>query len=516
MRIQAMIDTQNPASQPTDYPQIPVTNPVTGEVIGTIPALDRDAVAEAVARARAAQPAWEALSPRERARIVRGWNDDLWARRDEIIPILRRETGKTAGDAFLEIAAQDNLNLYYIKAAPRLLRPQKRPTLFPIIHSAVVMYRARGVCGFITPWNYPVFLAWIDLVPALLAGNAVVLKPSEITPYSSLWLADRLREHLSRAGQSPDLIQVVTGDGRTGAALVDQVDYIAFTGSTATGRKVGVRAAERLIPFSLELGGNDPCIVLDDANLDMAAAGVLVGALENTGQACVSTERVYVLESVYDRFVDKVQHYIRQIRMAVDDPDAQVGSMINEREVQRVEAQVADAVARGARVLCGGRRRPDLGPLFYEPTVLVDVDHAMAVMRDETFGPLIPIMKVRDEDEAVRLANDSSFGLSAVIFSDNLARARRLAARITSGDVTINKAHLNFYTPSVPMGGEKDSGLGRRNGPEGLMRFVRPHSIVVQRPWHWLIRPYLAHHDPLTVTMYKLWRHVRRRIPWLA
>ncbi|MCS7072434.1 MAG: aldehyde dehydrogenase family protein, partial [Anaerolinea sp.] len=325
-----MIDTHNPAAtQRMEHPQIPVMNPTTGELIGAIPVLDREAVAQAVARARAAQPAWEALSPRQRARVVRDWNDELWARQDEIIPILRRETGKTAGDAFLEIAAQDNLNTYYIKTAPRLLRPQRRPTLFPFIHSATVMYRAHGVCGFITPWNYPVFLAWIDLVPALLAGNAAVLKPSEVTPYSALWLADRLREHLSRAGQSPDLIQVVTGDGRTGAALVDLVDYIAFTGSTATGRKVGVRAAERLIPFSLELGGNDPCIVLDDANLDMAATGVLVGALENTGQACVSTERVYVLERVYDQFIEKVQHYIQQIRMGVDDPDAQVGSMTN-------------------------------------------------------------------------------------------------------------------------------------------------------------------------------------------
>lgn len=509
-----MMSVKAPETQDAaHHPQIPVMNPVTGEMIGTIPALDRQAVADAVGRARAVQPAWEAVSPRDRARIVRGWSEDIWARQDEIIPILRRETGKTPGDAFLEIAAQDNLNAYYTKVAPRLLRPQKRPTLFPIIHSATVTYRARGVCGFITPWNYPIFLAWIDLVPALLAGNGIVLKPSEVTPYSSIWLADRLREHLSRAGQSPDLIQIVTGDGRTGAALVEFVDYIAFTGSTATGRKVGVRAAERLIPASLELGGNDPCIVLDDANLDMAATGVLVGALENTGQACVSTERVYVLESIYDAFVAKVQHYAGQIRMGVNDPDAQVGSMTNEREVQRVEAQVADAVERGARILHGGRRRPDLGPLFFEPTVLVDVTHEMTLMRDETFGPLIPIMKVRDEDEAVRLANDSNFGLSAVIFSDNLGRAQRLAERITSGDVTINKAHLNFYTPSVPMGGEKDSGVGRRNGPEGLMRFVRPHSVILQRPWHWLIRPYLAHHDPLTIFMYKLWRRVRRWLP---
>jgi succinate-semialdehyde dehydrogenase / glutarate-semialdehyde dehydrogenase len=490
--------------------QIEVKNPVTGDVIGRVPATTPDEVRQVVERARAAQPAWEARGVKERAKLLRTWGDMLLEDEKTAMQKIRAETGKNDTGAWLEVLVVENMVSYYTHHAPRLLRPQTRNALIPFIQKARVYYKPYGVAGFITPWNYPLNNAFIDLIPALIAGNTVVLKPSEITPFTSLYAVDLMY----KAGIPKDMIQVITGDGRTGAALVDNVDYISFTGSTATGRKIAVRAAERLIPYSLELGGKDPLIILKDVDLDMAAAGTLQGTLENAGQVCVSIERVYVEEPIHDGYVEKLRQYASQLTIGPDEGfDIHVGSLTNERELARCEAHVADAVAKGAEVVFGGKRRPDLGPLFFEPTILINVNHTMDVMREETFGPLIPVMRVKDADEAIRLANDSEYGLSGSIFTKNLKRGEQLATRIETGDVSINKPNFVWGTASLPMGGVKHSGIGRRNGPEGLMRFVRTQSIVVDS----LLgsRPNLTLADPFTVNVAQTLRKLRRRLPFL-
>jgi succinate-semialdehyde dehydrogenase / glutarate-semialdehyde dehydrogenase len=486
------------------HPRLEVKNPITNHVIRSVVIGSHEDVSAAVARARAAQPAWEARGVKARAELLRRWSDQLWEQRQPIIQQIREETGKSEGSAFIEIALIDNLVDYYVRHAPRLLRPQKRRAAFPIIQRAQVHYKAHGVAGFITPWNYPLMNAFIDLVPALIAGNTAVLKPSELTPLTAL----RVVEMMVEAGIPADVVQVVTGDGSTGATLVDVVDYVAFTGSTATGRKIAVRAAERLIPYSLELGGKDPLIVLQNADLELAASGTLRGKFENAGQACIGTERVYVEAAVYEAFVERLLHYVEQMTLSAERGfDVHVGSLTHERELKRTEAHIADAVAKGAKILYGGKRRPDLGPLFFEPTILVDVDHSMLVMQEETFGPVLPVMRVHDAEEAIRLANDSVYGLSAALFTQDLKRGEQIASRLDSGDVCINRPQMTFGTFSVPMGGRKQSGVGRRNGPEGLMRFVTPQAIVTDTTW--FSKPTLTQADPLTISVIQGLRRFR-------
>ena len=490
--------------------QIAVTNPITGETIGPVPVMSREEVRAVVERARSAQPDWEARGARERAKLLRAWGEAIWRDRENAMDAIRRETGKSKGSAYAEVAVIDSAVTYYTYHGPRLLRPQARPAAFPIRQRTRVYFKPHGVAGFITPWNYPLLNAFIDLIPALIAGNTVVVKPSEITPFVAQYAIDLMYS----VGIPRDVIQIITGDGRTGEALIEEVDYVSFTGSTATGRKVAVRAAERLIPYSLELGGKDPVIVLKDADLDLAASGVLMGAMENAGQTCVSIERAYVEDAIYDAFVERIVHYAEEMKLGTEnDYDTHVGSMTNARELQRTEEHVRDAVERGAQILTGGKRRPDLGELFYEPTVLVDVDHSMKVMQDETFGPVLPIMRVKDTDEAIRLANDSEYGLSASIFTRDLREGEKLATRIESGDVVLNRPQMTFGTLSVPMGGVKDSGVGRRNGPEGLMRFVKPQSIVVDRAL--MAKPALTQADSLTRFGVDAMRVIRRFLPFI-
>lgn len=497
-------------TEPAKQAAIEVRNPVTGEVIGSVPQNGPDDVRAAVERGRAALSGWEARGARSRARLIRLWADELWRSSETIVRTNRRETGKNDTGALLEMLVLDYVLEYYANRAPRLLRPRRRKVLFPLVQYAWVHYRPYGVVGFITPWNYPYLNAFLDVVPALAAGNAVVIKPSEITPFTALLAA----EIAYRVGIPRDVLQIVTGDGRTGAALVDEVDFVAVTGSTATGRKVAVRAAERLIPCSLELGGKDPLIVLEDADVEIVASAVVQGSLENAGQVCVGTERVYVLDAIYNRFIDRLCHHTQRMKVGADDGlDVHMGSLTNEREVERCEQQVANALAKGARLLCGGHRLPHLGPRFYAPTILVDVDHTMDVMRDETFGPLIPVMRVSSAAEAIRLANDSHYGLSSAIYTRDLRRGEQLARLIEAGDASINRTQFVIATPSLPSGGVKQSGIGRRNGPEGLLRFVRTQSILVDRMW--VSRPGLTLLDPTLYRLAKLQRMLRRWIPWL-
>lgn len=469
-------------AQESDTPQtasgetLDVINPVTQDVIGTIPVTSSQAVAEAVERARFAQQTWGALTVRERVRFFRRWLDVVWQHQDELVQTLRRENGKTDGAAFIELITVDGIVQYYLHHADRILQPERRRTLFPLIQSAKVFHKPHGVVGLITPWNYPFALPFMDMIPALLAGNTVVFKPSEVTPFIGEWGVNLMHE----VGIPRDVVQVVQGDGRTGAALVDEVDFVQFTGSTAVGRKIGVRCAERLIPCSLELGGKDPSIVLADADPEMAAIGLLQGAFENAGQMCISIERVYVEEAIYEPLLRSLQRYIRDVTLgAGDSRDIIMGSMTNEAELQRTQAHIQDALDKGARLIHGGKPRPDIGPLFHEPTLLADVDHSMHIMQEETFGPVLPLMKVSSADEAIRLANQSNYGLSASIFSRNLKRAEQLAQRINSGDVSVNRAQFVVGTPSLPSGGQKQSGTGRRNGPEGLLKYTASQSVLL-------------------------------------
>ncbi len=489
---------------------VAVHSPINGELIGHIPVTSEEEVAAAVERARAAQPAWEALGFKGRRKILLRWLDLLKADEETLIHNIRRETGKVEAHARLEQYGIQALVLWLYHNAHKVLKRERRTPAFPIVQRVYVSYKPHGVVGFITPWNYPFLLAFIDLLPALIAGNAVVLKPSEVTPFIAQYGMDKLHE----AGVPKDVAQIVHGDGRTGAALVNYVDYISFTGSTEVGRKVAIRAAERLIPYTMELGGKDPSIVLRDANLDMTATGLLRGAFENSGQACVSVERVYVEAPIYEQLLERIVHYANQMKVGKEDGmELHMGCFTNENELQRTERHIEDAVAKGARVLVGGKRRPDLGPLFFEPTVIVDVDHTMDIMKEETFGPVIPIMKVKDAEEAIKLANDNEYGLSASIFTRNLKRGQELALKLNCGDVGINRTHLGIGTPSIPSGGQKLSGIGRRGGPEGLKRFVVTQSHIVDTLWGQ--KPDLRIADPMSVRMIELLVRLRRYIPFL-
>lgn len=465
------------SSQP-QTPVIEVKNPITNALIGTVPMQSSDEVHAAVQRARAAQSAWSEAGVKVRARLMRSWADAMWANQAEFFKTLRGETGKNEAGAYNELAVIDNVVAYYYARAPRMLRPQQRKSFMPFVFPATVYFEPYGVVGAITPWNYPYLNLLIDVIPALFAGNAVVIKPSDLTPFTALYAVQKMHE----VGIPKDVIQIVTGAGDTGRALIDEVDYITFTGSTAVGRKVAARCAERLIPCSLELGGKDAMIILEDADLNQAALAAVRGGLENAGQVCVSVERIYVVESIYDAFVEKLRANVNQM---VCGPDGgfgvHMGSMTNARELKRVAEQVEDAVGKGAKVMSGGQPMSDKGPLFYAPTVLRDVNHEMKVMRDETFGPILPVMKVRNADEAIQMANDSPYGLSGSVFSRNERRARQVARRLKTGDVSLNGTQLQWVAAGSTMGGFKESGIGRRGGPEGLMRFVQTQSIVAER-----------------------------------
>lgn len=494
----------------TEREMLDVVNPVTQEVIGQIPVTNAQEVEDAVERARFAQKAWRVLTINERARFVRRWLDLLWERQNEGIKVLRRENGKTDGSAFIEFMAVDGIGQYFIHHAAKILKPKRRLSLFPGVQWAKVYRKPHGVVGIITPWNYPFALPFMDMIPALIAGNTVVLKPSEITPFIAEWGVNLMYE----VGIPRDVVQIVQGNGRTGAALVEQVDFVQFTGSTATGLKVGQQAVSRLIPYSLELGGKDPAIVLNDADPNRAAISLIQGAFENSGQMCISIERVYVEEAIYERLIERLLYHASKIKVSAQDGmDVIVGSMTSQAEVERTQAHLEDAVNKGAKIIYGGKPRPDLGPLFFEPTILVEVDHSMDIMREETFGPVMPIMKVSNRTEAIRLANDTQYGLSASIYARDLQAAEELALKINSGDVSINRAQYATGTPSLPTGGQKNSGLGRRNGPEGLLKYTTPQSILVDN----LIgaEESLIIATPFVITVLKILRTIRRYFPYI-
>jgi succinate-semialdehyde dehydrogenase/glutarate-semialdehyde dehydrogenase len=454
-------------------------SPATGEAIGEFRVTPPAEVQAAVVRARVAQEAWAALTFTERAVHLGRLRALLTERLDEVADVIMRETGKPELEAVAEIIAVLDALLYYPKHAEKLLRERRtRPHLFFPFKTLVTAYHPRGVVGVITPWNFPFSMGLNPVSQALMAGNAVIQKPSEVTPLSAMLSAQLCRE----AGLPENIYQVLPGDGGTGAALIDSgVDKIHFTGSVRTGRKVGAACGERLISCTLELGGKDAAIVCADADLERAVPGVLNGAFFNTGQACASTERVYVVDSIADEFAERLLAEAKALRLSAGE-ESDIGCMIWDRQLAIVEAQVQAAVAEGATVLTGGRRLPGEEGLYYEPTVLADVSHDMAIMQQETFGPVLPIMRVADEAAAVALANDSQYGLSASIWCGDRRRGLDIARRLHTGCAAVNDfGGLAYGAAEGSFGGRKDSGIGHVNGELGLKSFCETQHIVVHR-----------------------------------
>ena len=463
-------------AQTDTYKTITVTNPATGEVVGAVPRHSAADVVTAVQRARAAQPAWAALPFRKRARVFKRFHDLILDQRQTLFDVIQDETGKSRRDAFVELFAVAVEARYYAYHGGRFLRPHRARAGLPTRSRSKVVYQPAGVVGIIGPWNFPFVLTVGDMIPALLAGNGLVVKPATLTPLSVIWARERLIE----CGLPSDLLQIVTGAGREiGNTLIDHVDYVMFTGSTEVGRQVAQRAASRLIPFSMELGGKNAMLVLADANLKHAATGAIDGGFANCGQVCINWERIYVEAPVYDAFVEELLRQTAGLRRGYTRGfDTDLGSLISESQLETVEAHVQDAVDKGARVLAGGRRRPELGPLFYEPTLLTDVTPDMRVHSEETFGPVMSVYKVGSVDEAVRLANEGRFGLNASVWTRDRARGRAIAERLVAGTVNVNDTTLAWASTDVPMGGVRESGVARRHGPEGIRKYTEPQAIV--------------------------------------
>jgi len=461
---------------------IPVENPATGQVITTIPVLGEAEIASIVRRARAAQPGWEALGFEARGRVLRRAQKWMLDNVERIIDVVVAESGKTHEDAQLADFGYTVAALgFWAKEAPRYLADERlRSWNNPVSagKKLVIRYAPVGVVGVIGPWNYPIANSFGDCIPALAAGNSVILKPSEVTPLSSLLMEEMMRE----CAIPDDVFHVATGDGSTGAALIPHADCMMFTGSARTGKKVLKESAEAMVPCYLELGGKDPMIVCADADIERAANAAAFYSMNNGGQVCISVERVYVEEPVFDEFVAKVTDNIRRLRQGAPAGvgTVDIGAVTFPPQVEIIDEHVRDAVQKGARVLLGGHRRPGAGR-FYEPTVLVDVDHTMKCMQEETFGPTVPIMKIHDADEGVRLANDSQYGLQASVWTGDIKRGEQLARQIHAGVVCVNDAQINYSALNLPMGGWKTSGLGARHGANGIRKYTKVQSLLVTR-----------------------------------
>jgi betaine-aldehyde dehydrogenase len=459
--------------------RIEVLNPATGGSVGSIQIDTPERIAATVARVRANQAEWEAIGIEGRFHWLGKLRDWILDNTEEISDTVQTEAGKVRGDISAELFyVTDLINFYGSKAAKFIGDEAVRPHS-PLVASKKLMiqYRPYPVVGIISPWNFPLMLSLGDAIPALQAGAAVVVKPSEFTPLSMIQVIEAWKEEIG----APDVFDCVLGTGEAGSFLIDHVDCVQFTGSDRTGRKVMARAAETLTPVSLELGGKDPMIVLSDADVDRAANAAAWGGMVNSGQLCISVERIYVEEPVYDEFVAKLTKAVSGLRQGADGrkPEKDVGAMTSPNQSAIVEAQVNDALANGARALTGGKKADGPGD-FFEPTVLVDVDHSMKVMRDETFGPVVGVMKVRDSEQALELANDTRYGLAASVFGEK-NRAERVARRIEAGSVNVNDVVTNMMAMGVPMGGWKESGIGFRHGEYGIKKYCRPESIVVTR-----------------------------------
>lgn len=457
-----------------------ITEVFTGKTLGTVPVGTAADVTAAVAKARAAQVEWAARSAKERSAVFERYRALVVENREYLMDIVQAETGKARWAAQEEIMGLIFAARYFSRVAPGLLDSHSVPGAFPVLNRASVRAVPKGVVGVIAPWNYPMLLSVGDAIPALLAGNAVVVKPDSQTPYSTLANA----ELFARAGLPRDLFAVVTGPGTVvGTAIVDVCDYLMFTGSSATGRTLAEQCGRRLIGFSAELGGKNPMIVTSGANLDKAAKAAVRACFSNAGQLCISIERLYVDQSVAAEFTEKFVAAVKAATLGASyDFSNSIGSLISEAQLETVTKHVADAVSKGAKVLAGGNARPDIGPLFFEPTVLSDVTDAMECGRNETFGPLVSIYPVADVEEAIARANDTEYGLNASVWAGSKSEGEQIAARIHAGTVNVDEGYAPAWgSTGAPMGGMGISGVGRRHGPDGLLKFTESQTVVVTR-----------------------------------
>ncbi|WP_026918537.1 succinic semialdehyde dehydrogenase [Gordonia shandongensis] len=475
-RLAALAAIDDPAGRETR----PVLEAFSGAEMATIPVATAEDLELAVARARSAQSAWGDRSAKARAAVVNRFSELVHDNAEALMDIAQAETGKARIYAQEEVIDVALTARFYAQNGPKMLADQKVPGMLPGATDVRVRYQPKGVVGVISPWNYPLTLAVSDAVAALIAGNAVVIKPDSNTPYCCLALA----ELLYQAGLPRELYAVVPGPGSVvGQAIVAQTDYVMFTGSSATGATLAEQAGRRLIGFSAELGGKNPLIITRNADVDKAVAGAARACFSNSGQLCISIERIYVDRAISDEFTEKFARHVSEMTLAPTyDFTADMGSLASAQQVETMEAHVTDAVAKGAKVVAGGRKRADIGPFFYEPTVLTDVTDQMTCFADETFGPLVAIYPVDSTDEAVKLANDTDYGLNASVFAGGDEEAQRIAEQIRAGTVNINEGYAAAWaSTAAPMGGMGISGVGRRHGAEGLIKYTEPQTIATQR-----------------------------------
>jgi len=453
--------------------------PGNSTLIAELPACSPADVEMAFVAARRAQKAWATTPLRDRSAIIARFHNAVLENHALLLDVVQTETGKSRASAFDEVADIGLTAQYYSQSARRHLAPQKRQGALPFLTSAKEYYWPKGVVGMITPWNYPLTLPITDALPALLAGNAIVLKPDAQTPLSALAAIDLLYQ----AGLPEGLFQVVLGDGPTvGGAIIENADFVMFTGSTATGKIVAEACGRRLIGFSAELGGKNPMIVLDDAPLERAVRGAITASFSNAGQLCMSIERLYVQDTIYDRFVPAFTAAVAKLSMGTAlDYSYEIGSLISQEQLDKVTSHVQDAVAQGATVLHGGSARPDIAPFAFEPTVLENVTEDMMLCRGETFGPVVAIYPFTSDDEAIGLANDTRYGLNASVWG-SVPRAQRIARAIEAGSVNVNEGFTaSWASTDAPMGGFKESGVGRRHGREGIIKYTNIQTVATQR-----------------------------------
>lgn len=470
--------------------RITPVNPASGEVLAEFTAATPVEVRESVERARVAQRDWQATPLQKRLAVIERFGELVTLHKPHLARTITLETGKPYVEALLTevLVVLDSIH-FLLQECPGFLRDQSVPhhSLATKFKTGRLVREARGVIGIIAPWNYPFSIPSVETLFALATGNAVVLKPSELTPLSALQLTELLRD----AGAPENLVQLAIGDGTTGEALVESaIQKLIFTGSVSTGRKIAERAASHLLPVVLELGGKDPMVVLDDADLEVASSAAVWGAFLNAGQACLSVERCYVARPIYDEFINRSAEKAARLRVGSGlDSEVDIGPLIHPRQLRTLEEHIADARALGARIVAGGRRLPELGGNFYAPTVVGEATHQMRIMREETFGPVLPVMAFGSEDEAIRLANDCDYGLAASLWTRDGRRGKRLARQIQAGTVMINDVLTSFAIPEAPHGGLKASGIGRTHGQAGLEEMVETkyldRDLLARRkkPW---------------------------------
>ncbi|MFI9775864.1 succinic semialdehyde dehydrogenase [Streptomyces sp. NPDC051956] len=454
--------------------------PFTGEKLADLPESTPEDVTEAFERARAAQAVWAKVPARQRAAVLLRFHDLVLARQAEVLDLIQLETGKARLHAHEEVQAVAVAARHYGRKAPAYLKPKRHTGAVPTLTKVTELRQPRGVVGQIAPWNYPFELSVGDALPAFVSGNAVVMKPDTETCLTALWARDLLIE----AGLPAEVFQVVLGEGPVvGPELVKHADYVSFTGSTRTGREVAQGAAARLVGVSLELGGKNAMLVLADADIDKAAAGAVRACFSSAGQLCISIERLYVHESIADAFVERFATRTKAMRLGKSLAyGADMGSLVGERQLETVTRHVDEAVAKGAKLVAGGVARPDIGPYFFEPTILDGVEAPMAVCNEETFGPVVSVYRFTDEDEAIALANGTPYGLNSSVWTKDARRGHDVASRLRTGTVNINEGYAPAYgSVQSPMGGMKDSGLGRRHGSEGILKYTEAQTVAHQR-----------------------------------